>query len=806
MYYAVQSHAEKRAMNNTVLQFLFRADRDVNKEEINRQNRRAIHYLAMGGIPVSLANAAAQSVIQGVPLLVQKSFWLFAYYLILLVLDRWVIPRQYQRSTMLVYLLETPIMLVATLLGTIWDPSHQAITFLMFLIAMPVFILDRPARVMGAMIGWSAVFMGMVFAFKTPDMFSPDLTHVIEFLLISILVSYVVLKLRFEVVHSLERTQYHLEHDVLTMLQNRLCLETRLESYVGKRLFVTMGDVDHLTLLNDFYGSESGDQILTSFCHELKSTFGDKDTYRYGGDDVLCIAVGTDEDNGTALIDRCRDHLNGSIGSQFHAPLTYSFGYVTGTPADAKELRNMLQLATIYAHRAKKQGEGKTIGGAYNDQALRSGILESNISTHARAYELNQLTGLPTMPYFVARSEELLSTVIDLDLTPVVGYVNIDDFREFNDVFGYAKGDQLICLTADLLRKALPQRHVAYITGSQFAVMCYRAEVKPAMRLVNAGLLTHDPNHPVHMRAGFAEYFEGASVISLLDKAKLAHKNVNDNQGECYRYYDATLDQEIRFRKYLISHIDSAIDRGWLKVHYQPIVRAEDGVVCNLEALSRWNDPVYGLLPPAQFISTLESEHIIYKLSLNVVRQVMRDLRHLSDLNLPLVPVSVNLSRNDFSECDMVEAITRIVDNAGMPHNLLCIEITESAFVEKQELLKHEVDRFRSRGFNVWMDDFGSEYSTLNLLQELNFDLIKIDMQFMKNWTPTSQNAIIVAHIIDMCNQMGLTTLVEGVEEPEQHEALYKMGSDKLQGYLFSPPRPISDIINIAEIKHWSLG
>ncbi|MDO4797726.1 MAG: EAL domain-containing protein [Coriobacteriales bacterium] len=793
-------------MATNMLQFLLHADRDIDKDEVNRQNRRAIHYLAVGGISISLANAAAQAVIQGAPLLVQKSFWLFAYYVVLLVLDRWIIPRTYRRSTMLVYVLEAPILLVATLLGTVWDPTHQAITFLMFLIAMPVFILDRPVRVMGVMIGWSAAFLAMVFAFKVPEMHSPDLTHVVEFLLLSLLVSYVVLKLRFEVVHSLERTQYHLEHDVLTTLQNRLCLEARLDDYVGRRLFVAMGDVDHLTLLNDFYGRESGDHILISFAHELKDTFGKKDTYRYGSDEVLCIAVDADDANGVARIDACRDHLRETLGGQFHAPLSYSFGYVTGTPADAQELRNMLQLATIHAHRAKRQGEGKTIGEPYNDQALRAAIVESNVSTHARAYEINQLTGLPTVPYFVTRTEELLNTVIDLDLIPMVGYINIDNFREYNDVFGYAKGDQLIRLVAELLRKALPQRHIAYITGSQFAVMCYRGEVKPAMRLVNAGLLTHDPNHPIHMHAGFAEYFEGASVISLLDKAKLAHQNVDDSKGECYRYYDSALDQEIRFRKYLISHIDNAIDRGWLKVHYQPIVRAQDGVVCNLEALSRWNDPVYGLLPPAQFISTLESERIIYKLSLNVVKQVMRDLRRLSDRNLPLVPVSVNLSRNDFSECDMVEAITKIVDNAGMLHNLLCIEITESAFVEKQELLKREVDRFRSRGFNVWMDDFGSEYSTLNLLQELNFDLIKIDMQFMKNWSPGGPNAVIVAHIIDMCNQLGLTTLVEGVEEPDQHDALYAMGSDKLQGYLFSPPRPISDIINIAEIRHWSLG
>ena len=790
-------------MSGRQIHFLLGKNLDVDSREITRQNRLAIHYLACGGIPVSLANVLAQSIIQGVPMLTLQSLWLIGYYLLLFFLDQFVIPRSYARSTSLVYLLEAPIMLVSILLGSVWDPTHQAITFLMFLLALPAFILDKPIRLMAIMLGWTLLFVGFSFAVKDTSIFMSDLVHAIEFLLLSILVSYMVLKLRFEVMYGLERAKYHLEHDVLTDLQNRLCLEVHSNKYVGKPLFVAMGNVDHLTMLNDFYGRDSGDLILTTFTEELKHTFGMHDSYRFDGDDMLCIAIGSTEREGIALLDRCRSHLEGVHEERYHTHLSYSFGYVTGTPADVEELHKMLQLANIYVHRARKQGGSKTIGGAYDDEALRKGTIEAHTSTSAHSYEINQLTQLPTMTYFVVRCDEALHHIVDLDRSPVVGYLNIDRFRDYNDVFGYEHGDKLICLVADLLKESFPGRHIAYITGSQFAVMCYREEVRGVMRKVSEALLSHNPKHPVVIRAGFAEYHDGESTISLLDKAKLAHQNVRSTVEGDYRFYDSGLDQEIRFRRYLTSHIDSAIDRGWLKVHYQPIVRASDGKICNLEALSRWNDPVYGLLPPSQFISTLESEHIIYKLSLNVVKQVLRDLRHMKDLHLPLVPVSVNLSRNDFSECDMVEAITNLVDEAEMPRNCLCIEITESAFVEKQEFLRHEVDRFRANGFAVWMDDVGSEYSTLNLLQGLNFDLIKIDMQFMRGFTPTGRNAVIVAHIIDMCNQLGVTTLVEGVEEVEQRDSLVAMGSDKLQGYLFSPPRTLPDIMSMAETKKW---
>ena len=191
----------------------------------------------------------------------------------------------------------------------------------------------------------------------------------------------------------------------------------------------------------------------------------------------------------------------------------------------------------------------------------------------------------------------------------------------------------------------------------------------------------------------------------------------------------------------------------------------------------------------------LEKEQLIYNLTLYVVRRVVRDFAWLERQGVPLVPVSVNLSRTDFVKTDMVSEITRIVDDAGYSHRLLNIEITESAFSEDQGRLKAEVDRFRAAGFAGGMDDFGSEYSTLNLLERLNFDLIKVDMQFMRNFTTGGKNAIILSDIIGMCRRLGITTLVEGVETEEQYTVLRQLGTDKLQGYLFSRPVELSELV-----------
>ncbi len=764
------------------------------KEEVNRQNRLAIRYFAAAGIPVGIVNVLAQCIITGASPLNPKIYWLLAYYVLLFLLDHFVIPKKCKNATLLVYLFEAPVMLMSILLGTVWDPNHQAVTFLMIILSIPVFILDRPIRLYSVVIGWSALFMGLCAAVKSSDLVSSDFLHVLEFLISSIAIMFVVLMLRLEVLRSLERTRYHLEHDVITDTQNQRSLAVHSDRYVGKRLFIALGDIDHFNLLNDFYGHETGDGLLLSFANILKELFGAKHTYRYGGDDILCILVDGAEEDGCELVRTCQQRMGSLRNDNMSSQVTCSFGYVVGTPSSEKELTQMIQLANIYAHQTKRQGEGKIIGSPFDEQALRDGILESNMATHARSYEINQLTGLPSMAYFITRATELLAHVIDMDRHPVIGFFNLVHFHDYNNKFGYARGDELIQTTANLLREAFPKRHITYITGSQFGVMCYLEEVEPTMAQLVASLRQYQLDHEVQIKAGFAEYSQGNSVISLIDKAKLAHDSIVEQRDVSYRMYDPRLDEEIKFRQYLISHLDEAIEKEWLKVYYQPIVHASSGEICNLEALSRWDDPTYGFLPPFKFISVLERERIIYKLTLFVVERVLKDFKILEKRGIPLVPVSINLSRTDFLECDIVDEICKLVDSSGYPRRLLDIEITESAFAEDQGMLKDEVDRLRSLGFSVWMDDFGSEYSTLNLLENLNFDVIKVDMQFMKNFTGEGRNAIILSDILGMCRRLGITTLVEGVETQEQYDLLRQLGTDKLQGYLFSRPSTLSEL------------
>ena len=241
-------------------------------------------------------------------------------------------------------------------------------------------------------------------------------------------------------------------------------------------------------------------------------------------------------------------------------------------------------------------------------------------------------------------------------------------------------------------------------------------------------------------------------------------------------------------RQEIIDNLDRAIEEGWIQVYYQPIVRSANGKVCDVEALARWNDPVRGLLMPSAFIPVLEDAMMIPKLDLCVVRQVLRDMKAVEASGSQMIPVSINFSRADFDACDLVKEICTLVDEARVDRKMLHIEITESLLGSDFDYIKEQVERFRSQGFQVWMDDFGSGYSSLDVLQSVKFDLIKFDMGFIRRLNEGDEGKIILTEMMKMATSLGVDTVCEGVETEGQVRFLQEIGCAKLQGYYFMKP------------------
>jgi EAL domain-containing protein (putative c-di-GMP-specific phosphodiesterase class I) len=285
------------------------------------------------------------------------------------------------------------------------------------------------------------------------------------------------------------------------------------------------------------------------------------------------------------------------------------------------------------------------------------------------------------------------------------------------------------------------------------------------------------------------------NVSSACDRAKFACDHRGDTYSSGFSYFTKDMQLQTDILRHVINHLDEALENGWIHVYYQPIARAANGRICDEEALSRWIDPERGFLSPKDFIPALEGTGLIYKLDLYVLDHIIAKMHLMQEAGLPVAPHSINLSRSDFEACDIVEEIRTRVDASGFSRSMFSVEITESIIGSDLEFMKGQIERFQALGFPVWMDDFGSGYSSLDFLQSIHFDLLKFDMGFMRKLDESANGKIILTELMRMAAALGVETICEGVETEGQVRFLRRIGCTKLQGYYYSKPITLEEIM-----------
>ncbi len=242
---------------------------------------------------------------------------------------------------------------------------------------------------------------------------------------------------------------------------------------------------------------------------------------------------------------------------------------------------------------------------------------------------------------------------------------------------------------------------------------------------------------------------------------------------------------------YVQEHIREAIAQNWIVAYFQPLVRSLTGETSSFEALARWNDPIYGFLTPDIFIPPLEKNGDIYLLDLAILEIICRNYKEQSEKSRDVVPVSFNMSRVDFQIKDIHERINAVCDKYDVPHEMIHIEITESTSFE-EGVLEENIQWFHRDGYEVWMDDFGNGFSTFNTLQTHSFDVIKLDMMFLRNFNNKAE--LILRSIIKLAKSLGIGTVCEGVEYAEHSQFLKEIGCESMQGWYYGRPQP-SEVI-----------
>ena len=409
----------------------------------------------------------------------------------------------------------------------------------------------------------------------------------------------------------------------------------------------------------------------------------------------------------------------------------------------------------------------------------------------------DNLTGLPTMAFFFELVNQWRREHRGGSGRASMLYMNLCGMKHYNRKFGFTEGDNLLRRFSGILDRAFGHENCSRFGSDHFCAFTQEEDIERILEGIFSEFRTDKAGPSLPVRVGVYSETQGMLGVSAeCDRAKYACDTIQNIRVSGYRYFNNTMLADAEKRHYFIDNLNKALKEGSIQVYYQPLIRAANGKVCHEEALARWVDPVKGIISPHEFIPVLEESNLIYKLDLYLVEQILEKITIQQQEGLYVVPMSVNLSRSDFDTCDIVEEIRRRVDAAGVSHSLLCIEVTESAVGKDFEYMKLQIERFRELGFRVWMDDFGSGYSALDMLHSIHFDTIKFDLLFMKQFGVSNKSKVLLTELIRMVISLGMDTVCEGVETKEQADFLHEVGCTMMQGYYFCRPITLDMILD----------
>jgi diguanylate cyclase (GGDEF)-like protein len=424
--------------------------------------------------------------------------------------------------------------------------------------------------------------------------------------------------------------------------------------------------------------------------------------------------------------------------------------------------------------------------------------------------ELDTLTGLYNREAFYHRAERLVKE------HPKTTYVyirwNIIRFKLINDMFGNHRGDSILRqIAGEFLGWTGDQGVCGRLYSDHFAFCIPKHLFDENKFAAFSRNLLRSACKNMNLQISFGIYEIADKTLSIEnanDRAKLAMRSVKESDTTRFAYYDEAMRLKIRAAQKVVDSFEQAMEGKQFVIYLQPIYDITVNKFVSAEALVRWVTPERGVVPPLEFIPLFEENGYIQRLDLYVLEQVCILQRSLIDEGMQPIPISSNLSRIDFFNPDLHTEIISIVDRYDLPHSLIRLEITETAYMENPKQLLNTVTILQRQGFEILMDDFGSGYSSLNILQDVPIDILKLDQLFTSQIGLSNKAETIVRNIVNMARGIELRVIAEGIETKAQATFFKSVGCEHLQGYYFSKPLPEKDfrlLLGDNEIKLYSI-
>ena len=412
------------------------------------------------------------------------------------------------------------------------------------------------------------------------------------------------------------------------------------------------------------------------------------------------------------------------------------------------------------------------------------------------------LTHMPNLDSFVQMTEKMLQSHPEQSYAFI--RMDIDKFRIINQMYGTKEGDNILRYIGVKIQEwagpIFETSTYCRISSDMFCV-CMPAEADSIQEIIDF-IQTSLHAYPIKfdMIMSFGVYITceedrdaQTSVSTLMDRAASAQRTVKNSYMNHIAYYDSVIRKKEIAEQIIISEMKKALETNQFQVYLQPKCEMDTGKIIGSEALVRWIHPSQGIISPGEFIPVFEKNGFISELDYFVLRTTCQMIRRWLDEGKKVYPISVNVSRTDLYNPNLLEQIKECVAEFEVPHELIAFELTESAFVSDNMQLYNLAKLLQENHFNVMMDDFGSGYSSLNSLREIPVDVLKIDLKFLPPSSDDRRGNVILHSVVEMANRLGLEVIVEGVETIEQAEFLLSIGCRNAQGFYFYRPMPVSE-------------
>ena len=416
-------------------------------------------------------------------------------------------------------------------------------------------------------------------------------------------------------------------------------------------------------------------------------------------------------------------------------------------------------------------------------------------------FQHDHLTGLYSKTFFCQRTKELLMRHPERDFDIICS--DVENFKLINDVLGNRAGDDLLREIADCCRAYTGTDGICgRLNSDRFVCLVERERTysDEVFLELSKKISILSNNKSVDIKWGiYAIEERDLPVEQMCDRAMLAVQSIKGKYGWYFAFYNNSLRDKLLRQQAIIDSMESALRDGQFQVYFQPKYRIRDDHLAGAEALVRWTHPQWGMLSPAEFILLFEKNGFITKLDQFVWEEVCRKLKAWEKRGYAHFPVSVNVSRADIYSVDIADLLIGIMEKYELAPERLHLEITESAYTENSKQLIEVVSQLRELGFIIEMDDFGSGYSSLNMINQMPIDVLKLDMKFIQSETAKPLEHGILQFVIDLARRMHLSVVAEGVETREQLNRLMEVDCDYVQGYYFARPMPPEDFEQFLE-------